>query len=235
MNISEIFINESIRVQNSADTLIEQSKTDLNFTEFKPLGVSFKSKAIWGGVHSYSGVSNKTYGVYIIFKNKEPIYTGEGILWDRIGEQGFHYKVLQNNGITPDNSGKTSFMTNAYNKDPNFKDYEVVYLVIDTGDEYQNKTLGLSIESYIVEKFNLEEDGYNGPGQVKPFIIHTPNNQRISKTFKRNRNASKEDIIQSLKDYRESGMNKTQFAIQNNIGKSTFTKWTVDPRYKNVA
>ena len=235
MNISEIFINESIRVQNSADTLIEQSKMDLNFTEFKPLGVSFKSKAIWGGVHSYSGVSNKTYGVYIIFKNKEPIYTGEGILWDRIGEQGFHYKVLQNNGITPDNSGKTSFMTNAYNKDPNFKDYEVVYLVIDTGDEYQNKTLGLSIESYIVEKFNLEEDGYNFTGQVKPFIIHTPNKQHISKTFKRNRNASKEDIIQSLKDYRESGMNKTQFAIQNNIGKSTFTKWTVDPRYKNVA
>ena len=234
MNMKELYENEANRMKCQAEAIDKLAEAeDLMWSEKRPLGSSFRSTVLWTGVHSHGGVSSDTYGVYIIFRRSVPIYVGEGVLTQRIGLAGYHYKTLLGKGVTPDPS-KDSFMTKAYNDEPETKDYEVSYFVIDTGNKQSNKSTGLMIESFIVDEFNLEETGYNGKGQVDPFVIYdAPKTQSKTKTT-RAKNTSEEDIVQHILDFKKSDMNKTQFALDNNIGKSTFIRWTNDPRFKNV-
>ena len=235
MNMKELYENEANRMKLQATAIVNQAETEeLVWSEKRPLGSSFRSTVLWTGVHSHGGVSSDTYGVYIIFRRGVPIYVGEGNLTQRICLSGYHYKTLVNKGVTPDPS-KDSFMTKAYNEEPETKDYEVSYFVVDTGNKQSNKSTGLMIESYIVNEFNLEETGFNGKGQVDPFVIYDVTKTQSKSKLTGNKNAKKEYIIQSLINYNKSDMNKTQFALQNNISKSTFNKWSNDPRYKDVA
>ena len=158
MNMNELYENEANRMKLQATAIDKQAETkDLVWSEKRPLGSSFRSTVLWPGVHSHGGVSSDTYGVYIIYRRGVPIYGGEGVLTQRIGLSGYHYKTLLGKGVTPDPS-KDSFMTKAYHDEPETKDYEVSYFVVDTGNKQSNKSTGLMIESYIVNEFNLEEE-----------------------------------------------------------------------------
>ena len=235
MNINDIYQNESNRMEQAVTKFKEQAEDKVirTFSDPRPLGASFRDKAIWPGAFTETGVSGNTYGVYIIYKGDNPVYCGEGVLSNRIGLSGYHNKTLERKGITPDPK-KDSFMTKAYNDDPDFKDYEVIFHVVDTGNKQSNKSLGLLLESYIVAELNLEVNGYNAPGHVDPFVVYDSINKSKIKTT-RAKNTSEEDIIQHMKDYRKSDMSKTAFALHIDVGKSTFTRWSNDKRYINVA
>ena len=154
------------------------------------------------------------------------IYGGEGVLTQRIGFSGYHYKTLLGKGVTPDPS-KDSFMTKAYNDEPDFKDYEVSYFVVDTGNKQSNKSLGLMIESYIVGEFNLEETGYNAKGQVDTFEIY--DSPKAQKTVKSSKGITwkpgQQDLVRNF--INADTNNKAKFALYNNIPQATFSKWVV--------
>jgi len=225
MNMKELYENEANRMQLQAETIDKQAEqNNLVWSEKRPLGSSFRSTALWSGVHSHGGVSSDTYGVYIIYRRGDPIYSGEGVLTQRIGLSGYHHKTLLGKGAPPDPS-KDSFMTKAYNDEPEFKDYEVSYFVVDTGNKQSNKSLGLMIESYIVGEFNLEETGYNAKGQVDTFEIY--GSPKAQKTVKSSKGITWKPGQQPLvrKYINEGTNNKAEFARQNKIPGATFDKW----------